>query len=100
MTITPFAAIEQSINAEVLANLANAAATFGGAQVPVIFDNSYAQAMAGMVEASMPSCQAATADVAALVQGSTLTINAMSYRVTEVHPDGTGLTTLLLELAA
>lgn len=100
MTIAPFAAIEQSINAEVLANLANATAAFGGTVVPVIFDNGYAQGLGGMVETSQPSCQLASTVAATLVQGSALTINAVAYQVKEVHPDGTGITTLVLELAA
>ena len=56
--------------------------------------------LGGMVETSQPSCQAVTSDVSALIQGSSITIGDEAYSVKEVHPDGTGLTTLVLELAA
>ena len=90
---------DMSVFLDTTSGFAQYATLAGGAQVPVIFDNGYAQGLAGMVETSSPSCQASTVDVAAVVQGNTMTIAATSYRVTEVHPDGTGLTTLLLELA-
>jgi len=39
-----------------------------------------------------------SADVGSAVQGSTLVIGSATYRVTSVQPDGTGVTTLTLEL--
>lgn len=71
----------------------------GGARVAVIFDNGYTQGLSGMVETSSPSCQAATADVLTLEQGSSISIDSVSYLVAQVHPDGTGVTTLVLEMA-
>lgn len=102
MTVAaPFAALESRLNSAVLQRLSNAEATLSsGTVVPVIFDNGYAQGLGGMVETSQPSCQLASTDAATLAQGGTLAIGAMSYRVAEIHPDGTGLTTLVLELAA
>jgi hypothetical protein len=38
-----------------------------------------------------------TADVTGIAYGSTLTIDSDSYVVTDVQPDGTGMTTLMLE---
>ena len=97
---TAFAALESRLNSAVLQRLSNAEATLpGGTVVPVIFDNGYAQGLGGMVETSQPSCQIASTEAAALVQGGVLAIGAVSYRVAEVHPDGTGITTLVLELA-
>jgi hypothetical protein len=75
------------------------ATLLGGAVMPVIFDNAYQGSMGGFVESTGPQCVAKTADVAALVQGSTITVNAIAYKVAIVQPDGTGLTTLQLELA-
>lgn len=71
-------------------------ATVGAAQVPVIFDKAYQSGIGGLVESTGPQCLAKTADVAAVVQGGTITINAVAYTVTGVQPDGTGLTTLQL----
>ena len=72
------------------------AATVSGQSVPVIFDNGYAAALGGLVESTGPSCQAKSADVAAVVQGSTITIGGTAYTVVGVEPDGTGVTTLQL----
>lgn len=68
-------------------------ATVGGASFPVIFDNAYQSGLAGLVESTGPQCIAKTADVAAVVQGSTLTTGGTAYLVTSVQPDGTGITT-------
>jgi len=39
-----------------------------------------------------------TSDVSGVGYGSTLTIDSKSYVVTDVQPDGTGMSTLMLEL--
>jgi hypothetical protein len=39
-----------------------------------------------------------TSDVSSIAHGSTLTIDSRSYVVTDVQPDGTGMSTLMLEL--
>lgn len=74
-------------------------ATIGGLPVAGIFDNGYQAALGGMLENTAPTFIAPTASVSALVQGSALTINATAYKVATVQPDGTGVTTLVLELA-
>lgn len=71
-------------------------ATVGAASFPVIFDNGYQSGMNALVETTGPTCQAKTADVAAVVQGNTITINSIAYTVTSVQPDGTGVTILSL----
>lgn len=71
-------------------------ATVGGSSFPVIFDKAYVSGLGGMVESTGPACVAKSADVASLVQGSTITIAAVAYTVTGVEPDGTGTTVLHL----
>lgn len=75
-------------------------ATVDGDTFPVIFDNGYQSALGGLVESTGPICQAKTADVSTVVQGATITIASTDYRVRGVQPDGTGITTLVLELSA
>ena len=53
-----------------------------------------------MVESTGPVCQAKSADVSAVVQGTSITIASVAYKVREAQPDGTGLTVLFLERAA
>jgi endonuclease YncB( thermonuclease family) len=74
-------------------------ATIGAASVRGIFDDAYQTTSNGFIESSAPQFQCATADVASVVQGQTITVNAKNYLVTTVQPDGTGVTTLILELA-
>lgn len=75
-------------------------ATVGATSFPVIFDNGYQAALANMVESTGPVCQAKSADVSTVVQGTSITIATVSYKVREVQPDGTGVTILFLERAA
>jgi hypothetical protein len=73
--------------------------TLNGATVTVIFDNAYGEAfdMATRVpRAGLPTASATAANAAvgcAFVLGS-----GGTYRVTSLQPDGTGWTTLELEL--
>ena len=71
-------------------------AMVGASSFPVIFDNGYQSALGGMVESTGPVCQAQSADVSTVVQGTTITISAVVYTVTGVESDGTGITTLRL----
>ena len=73
--------------------------TVAGADVPVLFDNGYQAALSGYAESALPSIVGATADLASLVHGSTVTVSDVDYKVTQVHPDGTGISTLILEKA-
>ena len=75
-------------------------ATMGASSFPVIFDNAYQSPLGGMIESTGPVCQAKSADVSTAVQGTAITIASVSYKVREVQPDGTGITTLFLERAA
>lgn len=71
-------------------------ASVGAASFPVIFDAAYQSGMNGLVETAGPACQAKSADVSTVVQGTTITIGATAYTVVGVQPDGTGVTTLQL----
>lgn len=75
-------------------------AVVGGVTVPVIFDNGYQTGLAGAMESSGPTATGATADLAASVEGTSLVINSVTYKVVDNQPDGTGMTTLVLERAA
>lgn len=49
------------------------------------------------VESSEPVLTCRTIDVSALTHGSQLTISGSSYYVRGIQPDGTGITTLILD---
>lgn len=68
-------------------------------QIPVIFDNGYVGALGDRMESAQPQVQAATAAVADLAHGCLLTINGVDYLLANAQPDGTGMSTLFLELS-
>jgi len=79
---------------------AQAVTRFGAVvQFQVIFDNGYESALGGFAEASGPSALVQSALVQDLAHGSHIDINARTWRVVEIRPDGTGMTTLVLERA-
>lgn len=49
------------------------------------------------VETTAPSFTCAEAAVPAAAHGDDVEINAIAYKVVGIHPDGTGLVTLILE---
>jgi len=63
--------------------------------VNVIFDKSYLDPL-GQFESSAPTAWLTTAAAGAAVQGDTLLVNATTYTIVEVMPDGTGVTQLRL----
>ncbi len=69
------------------------------AAISVIFDNEFAAAqglgLAG-VDGSTPQALCKTSDVSGATRGASLSIGGVTYKVTEVMPDGTGMTTLRL----
>lgn len=83
-------------NTSEFATTANVAGVGG---VSVIFDNGYQGALNGFIESSAPSITGPSASLASAVQGTSVTINAVAYKVMEVHPDGTGIIKLMLEKA-
>lgn len=71
-------------------------ATVGAGTVRGIFDNAYGEAF-GLVSGTTPAFTCSTADVSDVDVGESITINAVAYSVTEVRPDGTGVTVLVLQ---
>ncbi len=108
---TAFAQHESRINATIIARLANALAIINGAEVPGILRGPYQAALGGFAESTAPTFLCSTADVEPFFpysslprvtgasQGTQISINGIAYSVTEIHPDGTGLTALILEKA-
>ena len=93
-----FAALQTRVNAAAMRHLANASATHAGREFAVQFDAPTAYPFTGDVLATdAPTCVAADADVADIVPGDEITINATTYTVGPVDPDGTGLTRLTLQ---
>lgn len=93
----PFAFLEARANAAVMKSLANAEATLGGVAVTGIFDNGYdEQSIAMGVAGTAPVFTLASASVPAGVIGLSLLIGAVTYKVVESMPDGTGITRLQL----
>lgn len=67
--------------------------------IAVLFDKPYLEnelAAAVGIESNRPTCRAKTSDVANAAHGDTLTINAITYTVVGVQPDGNGVSTLIL----
>ena len=74
----------------------------GGSAVRVngVFDEGHvAVDVGGQVQVTnvAPQFQCATSDVSSADKGDAITVNSVGYTVAEVHPDGTGVTTLILE---
>jgi hypothetical protein len=95
-----FADLEARTSEAVMRQLSNAIATpLVGPAVTVIFDRAHIDALGIDVSATHPVAQAASADVAGWVPHSTqLAINGVDYMLRDTHPDGTGLTLLMLEV--
>ncbi len=74
------------------------AATIGGSTVYGIFDDAYTgvNQATGEVATSAPQFLCRTADVASVVQGTTITINSIVYKCVNIEPDGTGMTMIQL----
>jgi len=70
-------------------------ATIGAATVAGIFDNQFVEVHG--IEGVRPVFVCDEADVASIAHGDALTIKTVSYKVAGVQPDGTGLTSLILE---
>jgi len=98
-----FATAQARANVSVFKHLANARATFGGRSFDILFRSAYSGALNGMLESASPQAQALSADVSTVVQGDTFFIGdaltGINYIVRNVQPDGTGITTMALELA-
>lgn len=96
-----FAAAETRVNAAVTVHLSNVEARIettplGVVTVNGIFDNGYASAFDGLVGAQQPTFVCDSAAVAQAEQIDTVTIGEVAYSVTNIEPDGVGMTTLRL----
>jgi len=70
-------------------------ATIGGSPVDGIFDHEYVEVLNVASESPVFNCL--TADVSAVSVGDAVVINLVNYIVVEIHPDGTGITQLILQ---
>jgi len=63
-----------------------------------IFDDEYEQVnpATGMIETTAPQFQVATSDIDGMLRSETVTIGGTTYYIIGIHPDGTGMTTLIL----
>lgn len=64
-----------------------------------IFDNEFFEAAVGEVGVAIqqPRFVCRSSDISAAVEGDALTVNSVAYTIRVVQPDGTGVTTLVLE---
>jgi hypothetical protein len=97
----PFAALEARTARAALRHAANAQATAVTRHgevitLQVIFDNGYAAALGGLADGTQPTALCRSADVADLVQGCAFTVGGADWLVTDLQPDGTGMTLLSL----
>jgi hypothetical protein len=76
-------------------------ATVNGQAVRGIFDNGFASAEVGLVgmSSARPMLTLPTAGLSADPVGQTAVVNGISYLVAAHQPDGTGVSTLMLERA-
>ena len=77
-------------------------ATVDGLTVRAIFNNGYALGNVGMfgMASSQPTLTLASADVSTDPVGASVLVGAVAYLVAAHEPDGTGISRLLLEVAA
>jgi len=73
-------------------------ATVGAAAVRGIFDNDFLTTL-GVTAGSGPVLLLPAASVGSAAQGDSVVIAAVSYTITGLEPDGTGLTLLRLQEA-
>ena len=67
--------------------------------IKVVFESEYlsVQVVGDVgVESASPAAYCKSADIIGVQHGDTLVIEGTTYYVTEIHPDGTGMTLLIL----
>lgn len=74
-------------------------ATFKSKSIPVIFDRQYfvEQSEFADIASSKPAATCKSSDVSGAKQGDTIVIGGVTYTVSVVMPDGTGVTVLSLQ---
>ena len=94
---TPFATLQSRIASAVERHLADALADFGnGEQVAGLFRLPYGEAF-GFVSGNAPSFEASSGALSGIARNAEVIINGTAYTVSEIKPDGQGMTTLRLE---
>lgn len=90
--LSPFAQMEQSINASVQTMLANATATYqGGTPFGVLFDRAGADLYGGAVDVASLTVAYCVANTPGVREGSELVIDGVPHIVTgPVQPDAGG----------
>jgi hypothetical protein len=73
-------------------------ATVDGVSVRGIFDNDFLSTL-GITAGSGPVLLCAAADITSAAQGDAVTVAAVSYTITAIEPDGTGMVLLRLQEA-
>ena len=73
-------------------------ASVGGSSVSVIFDHAFVEVQGIIGE--RPMVLADDGDVSSVSVGDSLTVNSQLYVVRVKRPDGTGMTTIVLEEAS
>lgn len=71
-------------------------AVIHGRAINVIFDAQYVDVLG--TESASPAATCASKDVADVQHDDQIEINGVTYRVTGIQPDGTGVTVLRLQL--
>lgn len=67
----------------------------GTADIKVIYDSAYI--MSDFVDTAAPSALVKSSDIVGVVQGNSVVLDAGSFVITSIQPDGTGFTRLILE---
>lgn len=72
--------------------------TYNSTSIVGIFDDAYKgiNIATGEIESTDPQVIVKASDIAGIEHGATLIINSITYYVTGIHTDGTGLTALML----
>ena|SRR4030067_1899703 len=65
--------------------------------IKIIFDNAFKVIdISTGIESALPAATCKTSDVASVKHNDTLVINSITYYVSGIQPDGTGITKLIL----
>jgi hypothetical protein len=97
-----FALLKAMTNASVLNTLADAQVRFAGSDVdvPGLFnDPSTVASLGAGADDTSPTVTVATNAVPADPEDQPVQVDGIAYRINRARPDGTGLTTITLELA-
>jgi len=70
----------------------------GGGEVTVIFDDEFVAAspLDQEVESTKPQAIGLSSDLEGVEHETTIEIRGVTYRIVGIHPDGQGMTTLIL----